>query len=126
MEEPAPSSNGRQRHQGKEGAKGKRHDAGKARTGDRFATINAFLDATMASLRPCERAVWLLLWRDTRQDGLARTGQVDLARRAGTSDRAVRAALWELVRRGLVVVVQRGRLRAGPSSYRVRALAARD
>jgi hypothetical protein len=98
----------------------------KRRTADRFGTINAFLDCTMAGLRPCERAVWLLLWRDTRPDGLARTSQADLAKRAGVSDRAVRSALRELERRGLVVVVMRGRLQGGPSSYRVRALAERD
>jgi hypothetical protein len=96
------------------------------RTGNRFGAINAFLDATMAGLRPCERAVWLLLWRDTRPNGLARTSQADLARRAGATERAVRSALRELQRRGLVVVVRRGRLQGGPSCYRVRPLTGGD
>ena len=98
----------------------------KAKAGERFGTINAFLDATMASLRPCERAVWLLLWRDTKPDGLARTSQADLARRAGASGRAVNVAVRELSRRGLLVVVHRGGLSAGPSRYRVVAMARRD
>lgn len=105
--------------------KGKPTDA-KRKAGDRFATINAFLDATMADLRPCERAVWLLLWRDTKPDGLARTSQADLARRAGASGRAIYDALRSLARRGLLIVVRRGGLSAGPSSYRIRATADRD
>jgi len=100
--------------------------AARAKAGERFGTINAFLDFSMASLRPCERAVWLLLWRDTRPDGLARTSQADLASRAGASERAVYDALRELARRGLLVVVHRGGLSAGPSSYRVVAMAHRD
>jgi hypothetical protein len=80
----------------------------KAKTGDRFSTINAFLDFSMVGLRPCERAVWLLLWRDTKPDGLARISQADLARRADASIRAVNVAVRELTRRGLLVVVHRG------------------
>jgi hypothetical protein len=109
---------------------GKQPESKKASTrkaaGERFGSINAFLDTTMASLSPCERAVWLLLWRDTRPNGLACTSQADLARRAGASERAVRSALRELERRGLVVVVRRGRLQSGPSHYRVQPLAQRD
>jgi hypothetical protein len=92
---------------------------GKAATRGRFQCINAFIDATMAGLTPAERSVWLILWRDTKPNGLAATSQADLARRAGTSDRAVRFALVALQRRGLVAVVRRGSLRRGPSSYRV-------
>jgi hypothetical protein len=97
---------------------------GKRRAGDRFHTFNAFVDVTMADLRPAERSVWLILFRDTGPDGLARTSQADLARRAGVTQRGVRKALCVLERRGLVSVVQRGRLLSGPSCYRVRALAA--
>jgi hypothetical protein len=120
---PAPSSNGRHRARAKGSPDDGKPGDDRRRTGDRFSSINAFLDATMAGLRPAERSVWLLLWRDTRPDGLARTSQADLARRAGVSVRAVRAALRELEHLRLVVVVRRGRLQTGPSSYRVRALA---
>src|SRR4051794_25915346 len=54
---------------------------GKA-AGDRFRTLNTFADFTLVTLSRAEIAVWLLLWRDTR-DGTARTGITDLARRAG-------------------------------------------
>jgi hypothetical protein len=88
----------------------------------RFQCINAFIDATMAKLPPAERAAWLILWRDTKPNGLARTSQMSLARRAGVSDRAIRSALRRLEREGLVTVVHRGSLRAGASIYRVHPL----
>ena len=96
--------------------KGKRFARG------RFQCINAFIDATMAGLPPAERAIWLILWRDTKPNGLAGTSQMSIARRAGVSDRAVRSALRRLEREGLVTVVHRGSLRAGASIYRVHPL----
>src|SRR5262249_6577276 len=108
---PAPSGNGRHR----DGSQPKR----KAATRGRFQGINAFIDFTMAGLTPAERSVWLILWRDTKPNGLAATSQADLARRAGVSERAVRFALNELRGKGLIAVVRRGSLRRGPSSYRV-------
>jgi hypothetical protein len=96
--------------------KGKRTSAG------RFQCINAFIDATMGTLTPAERAAWFILWRDTKPSGLAETSQANMARRAGVSDRAIRAALRQLEQRGLVTVVHRGSLRRGPSIYRVHPL----
>jgi hypothetical protein len=49
---------------------------------DRFQTLNLFLDVTASGLSRNELLIWLLLYRDTR-DGIARTGQADLARRGG-------------------------------------------
>jgi hypothetical protein len=85
----------------------------------RFATINAFVDITMRGLSSRAALVWLVLWRDTKQDGLARTGVTDIARRLNCSRATVKRALAELRRRHLVEVVKRGRLGEGPSSYRV-------
>src|SRR4051812_46044500 len=81
----------------------------------RFAEINGFVDCSMAHLTPSAVAVWLILWRDTKPGGLARTGQADLARRAGVTERAVRKALAELIAAKLAKVVRRGRAVAGPS-----------
>src|SRR5262245_601724 len=92
------------------------------RSRGRFEEINGFIDLSMAKLTPAARSVWLIWWRDTKPDGLARTGQADIARRAGVSDRAVRDALAELIREGLVKVVRKGRLGVGPSTYRVRGV----
>jgi len=91
-------------------------------TGDRFAEINQFIDFTLANLTPAARSVWLILWRDTKPNGLARTGQADLARRAGVTERTVREALGELAEAGLMKVVKRGRVGIGPTTYRVRSV----
>jgi hypothetical protein len=115
---PAPSGNGRPRHRGGEPGKPK----GKRASAGRFQCINAFIDATMATLTPAERAAWLILWRDTKPNGLAETSQTSMARRAGVSDRSIRTALRGLEKRGLVTVVNRGSLRRGTSVYRVRPL----
>ncbi len=103
---------------GEDKAKGK---ATRRRTGDRFATLNAFVDFTLRDLTRNELAVWLLLWRDTKT-GTARTGQADLARRAGISDRTVRRAIESLRRRGLLKVTYRGGIGRGASVYHVRPL----
>jgi hypothetical protein len=100
-------------------AMGKRNRRGR---GDRFGVLNAFVDFTMKELSRSEALVWLVLFRDTKRDGLARTSQADLARRAGMNDRTVRRAIDRLQERGLLDVVQRGGLRRGPSSYRVRGV----
>ena len=94
----------------------------KRKTGDRFAVLNAFVDFTAAGLPRAETLVWLILFRDTKPDGLARTSQADLARRAGANLRTVKRAVANLERRGLLKVVRRGGLRQGPSTYRVKSL----
>ena len=117
-----PSRNGSTppRHQDK--AKG---NTARRKTGDRFAVLNAFVDFTMQELSRAESLVWLALFRDTKPDGLARTGQADLARRAGVNVRTVKRTVASLHRRGLLVLVHRGSLRHGPSTYRVRPLTTR-
>jgi hypothetical protein len=94
----------------------------KGRAGERFKTLNSFADFTLASLGRAEIAVWLLLWRDTK-DGTARTSVADLARRAGCNRATVFRALRRLTHRGLVRIVYRGGLGCGPSRYLVRPLA---
>ena len=100
-----------------------RQAKGKSAGRDRFKVINSFADFALAGLDRAEIAVWLLLWRDTKPDGLARTSQADLARRAGCSDRNVRYALRALCRAGLLTVVHQGGLNRGLSVYRVHPLA---
>jgi len=88
------------------------------KTTDRFKMLNTFVDCSMAYLGRSEIAVWLVLYRDSR-DNVARTGQTDIARRSGISDRTVCRALKKLESKGLVEVIWRGRLGTGPSRYRV-------
>jgi hypothetical protein len=86
----------------------------------RFPVLNAFVDEAMADLSRAAITTWLALSRDTKSGGSGRTGQTDIARRAGTSTRTVHNALRELVKAGLVEVMKRGRPGAGPSEYRIR------
>jgi hypothetical protein len=88
----------------------------------RFATVNAFLDVAARDLELSQIVVWLLLWRDVKSDGLARTSQADLARRSGLNPRTVRRAVRALAATGLLTVVRCGNLRTGPTAYRVRPL----
>jgi hypothetical protein len=92
------------------------------RRGERFAVLNTFTDFSLAGLTGAEAKVWLILFRDTKATGTARTGQADIARRAGIDPRTVRRVLVKLEAKGLVQVVRRGRLNAGPSVYRVKAI----
>jgi DNA-binding transcriptional ArsR family regulator len=88
--------------------------------GARFAVLNAFADCSLADLTGAEVKVWLILFRDVKAaTGTARTGQADIARRAGLEPRTVRRALASLEAKGMVHVVRRGRLNEGPSVYRV-------
>ncbi len=117
MEEPEPAPSGRP-DRGK--PKGK-PIAGKAKAGERFAVLNAFVDFALAGLNRREIAVWLVLYRDTRE-GTARTSYDDLARRAGLNRRNVGRALRRLELLKLLNVVHRGGLGRGVSRYRVRGL----
>ena len=87
-----------------------------AKTRDRFALLNAFVDMTAGEQPRSGILVWIILNRDTR-DGVARTSQADIAR---TSKRTVGRAIHDLQRRGLLRVIRRGELNRGPSHYEVK------
>ena len=120
MDGPAPSSNGKQPYQGDPLPKGKQ-DSAKTKARERFAVLNAFVDFALAAMSRREIAVWLVLYRDTK-DGTARTSYDDLARRTGLNRRNVGRAVRQLEARGLVKIVHRGGLGRGVSRYRVRGL----
>jgi hypothetical protein len=88
------------------------------KTADRFKVLNTFVDFGLVGLKRNELAVWLVLYRDSR-DGIARTGQTDIAKRAGASRRTVVRTLSKLESRGLIQIVRRGGLNRGVSAYRV-------
>jgi hypothetical protein len=94
---------------------------GKRSAGERFRTLNNFVDFTLMELSRAEIAVWLILYRDTR-DGTARTGMADLARRAGCAKRNAVRAVQRLEKLGLLKVIHRGGFRRGVSRYRVKPL----
>ena len=100
-------------------------DKPKKQTRDRFAVLNTFVDFSIQSLSRSEMAVWMVLYRDTK-DGIAATSQVDIARRAGIHRRTVCRVLKRLEKRGLLTVIYRGGLQRGMSKYRVRPMANDD
>ncbi len=97
----------------------------KTKSRERFQTLNAFVDRTLASLTPAEALVWLVIYRDTRNEA-ATVSMRSIAKRAGRTLRAVRAAVKALERRGLLHVVRRGCFRRGTSTYRVVAACKSD
>ena len=88
----------------------------------RWSNLNGFVDVTLQELTGAEVKVWLILFRDTKRDGTVRTGQSDIATRAGLSVRMVKKALRKLIERSIVRVLKRGRLNVGPSVYKVRGV----
>ena len=93
----------------------------KRATGERFSTINAFVDGSLADLTRAEALTWFVLWRDTK-DGTVRTSAADIARRIGCSRRAVTDALSGLRKRGLLTLIYRGGMNQGVSIHRVQPL----
>ena len=86
----------------------------------RFEFLNSFTDVTLASLTGAKVKVWLILFRDIKAaTGTARTGQADIARRAGITVRGVQKIIADLECRGLIKIVRRGRLHSGPTVYQV-------
>lgn len=90
----------------------------KRKTADRFGVLNAFVDTSLVELSRSEIAVWLVLYRDTR-NGTVRSDQRNIARRAGVSQRGVVTATKKLIDAGLLAVVFQGGLNRGASRYRV-------
>lgn len=86
---------------------------------DRFKTLNTFVDATLRDLSPREALAWLVLYRDTKPDGLARTGFTDLATRTGCSVATAKRVVKSLRRRGLVQRVRKGAPGSGPNVYKI-------
>lgn len=97
----------------------------KRKTADRFKVLNTFVDSTMGRLSRAEIAVWLVLYRDTR-NGTVRTSQTNIARRAGVTVRSVKVAIKKLTAAGLLRVVFQGGLNRGPSRYQVDPLGNRS
>src|SRR5262249_51831425 len=85
----------------------------------RFEILNKFVDEGMQTRTPHETAVWLVLFRDTKPNGIARSSVNDIARRAGIGRRTLIRALKRLAAGGMLRVVQRGSLNRGASSYHV-------
>jgi hypothetical protein len=85
----------------------------------RFEILNEFVDRGMANLTPHQAVVWMVLYRDTKPDGIARTSIVDIARRGGIARRTVINSIACLRQLKMLRVVKRGGLNRGTSAYAV-------
>jgi hypothetical protein len=121
---PATARPNERKADGGKATNGKEGDPKHKTAAGRFGILNAFVDCSLAGLSRSEIAVWLVLYRDTR-DGTVRTSQENIARRSGTSVRHVRRALASLTAAGLLTVVFQGGLNRGPSRFRVNPLGTR-
>lgn len=93
--------------------------SGRRRGGaDRFAVLNAFVDLTAAQLCRADLLVWLVLYRDERNQS-SRTSRSDIVRRTGLGHRTVARAVQRLVKLGLLKIIYQGGLGRGVSIYRV-------
>jgi hypothetical protein len=82
-----------------------------------FETFNGLVDLGLRLLSRSEIVAYLVLLRDTKPDGTARTSFTDIAARGGISRRAAVSAVQSLVERGVIEVVRRGNSDIGPSTY---------
>ena len=86
---------------------------------DRFRVLNNFVDGPMRRVSDGAVKAWFILYRDTKPDGLAKTGLSDMATRMGSSVSTAKRAVRDLRKSGLVTLVQKGAPGRGPNVYRV-------
>lgn len=108
MEEPSPATPVRTKAKGKSAA-----------TNGRFKTMNDFCDHSARLVDTTAQATWMILYRETRSNGIACVSHSQIAERIGSSRRTVVRAVQHLEDAKLITVVHRGGLTGGTSSYRV-------
>jgi hypothetical protein len=91
------------------------------RDANRWHDLNQFVDITMRDLKPRQVAVWLTLFRDSR-NGVASVSQVYLGERCGLQRPTVSTAIKELEALGLVTTIHTGGVGRGVSKYRVQKI----
>ena len=88
------------------------------RDANRWHELNNFIDITMRDLKPRQVAVWLTLFRDSR-NGVASVSQVYIGERCGLRRPTVSTSIKELEALGLVTTIHTGGVGRGVSKYRV-------
>lgn len=80
------------------------------RGGKRFLPMNAIVDGGwLPALKPIETRVWLVLFRFANSDGEVRISHTTIGRLCGIRREHAARATASLERRGVIVVVSRGR-----------------
>lgn len=92
--------------------------AASAKSADRFATINNFVDNALADLTRVQALTWLTLWRHER-GGKVELSAGAIAKTIGASRRAVIDALAELQTKGLLKLTRRGGQKEGANRYQL-------
>ncbi|QDT72222.1 helix-turn-helix domain-containing protein [Lacipirellula limnantheis] len=90
-----------------------------AKAAGRFQTMNDFADLSARLVDTTAQAVWWILFRETKPNGLASVSFNQIADLIGLKRRAAMRAVQDLEEAGLLTVVKRGSLNAGPSTYRI-------
>lgn len=92
----------------------------KAKSRQRFATFNSFVDAVGRYLHPSDREVWHVLFRFAdAETNAAEVRLADIACRLGCHTRTVARSVDRLIDAGLVERLKRGTRQGGPSRYRI-------
>lgn len=114
---PAPQDH--HEHNGHAQANGKPKHRKPASIG-RFQTMNAFIDQSARLVDTTAQAVWFVLFRETRSNGVATVAHSQIAQMIGVSRRTVVRAIDALQSAGLVETVVQGGHANGrmPSTYR--------
>ncbi len=93
----------------------------KRKAAGRFGMLNCFVDSSARMVSTTAQACWLVLFRETKQDGLATVSHQQIAECIGMDRKTATRALQRLEATGLLTVVRRGGLRRGPGTYRIHA-----
>lgn len=96
-----------------------------ARRSPRWTMLNDFIDYGQRHLTSSAVRVWLVLFRETKPDGLARITVEQIAARAGICTRSVDRGLDELRGDRFAVCVSRGTRNKGPSVHRLLPISTR-
>lgn len=88
--------------------------------GDRWPMLNDVVDYIARVMGEAELRTWIILYRDTKKNGLARTGMTDIARRSGMTRRGVVKAIAGLKARGLLEIADPGTIHGKPNTYRLK------
>ncbi|WP_425400172.1 hypothetical protein [Aeoliella sp.] len=75
--------------------------------GNRFASINWFIDTQMATLTSSERSAWFVLWRAER-NGVASVSHQEIATKCGVSRRQAITAVNGLIDKELIRRIEKG------------------
>ena len=84
----------------------------------RMECLNAFIDKSMP-LKDGEYRVWMTIFREVKQNGLATIAHIQIAERVGKERETVVRITRQLEKAGWITLVKQGGLNRGSNTYRV-------